>query len=470
MNKGIDNLNHYGIIFKEVLDLTDDGFVITAIDGTILEINNSYCNFLGTNREYAIGRNIKEFIDNTKMLEVAKTQRKEVNTIHELVEGQHYKGDKFLFVSRAPIIEGDETIAVVAQVKFRKDTIELTKKLESQDKEIKYYKEELQKLDRGIYNIDSIIGESSLFLESKKLATKASLCDLPVLIYGETGTGKEVFAKGIHYSSDRKDNLLVSINCAAIPADLMESELFGYEEGAFTGAIKGGKKGKFELADGGTLFLDEIGDMPIHMQAKLLRVLEEKEIEKIGSYYPIPVDTRIIAASNKDLGQLVKEKKFRKDLYYRLNVINIRIPPLKERKEDIMIFANYFLEELNSKNKTKVIISKKAEELLINHKWDGNVRELKNVIESAYVLAENDCIGIKNLPSNLLAYYVDADSKTNKGLLNNILNEFEKDIIIETLFENNFNIAETANALGIHRTTLYKKLERLDIKLERYVN
>ena len=185
----------------------------------------------------------------------------------------------------------------------------------------------------------------------------------------------------------------------------MESELFGYEEGAFTGA------------------------MPLHMQAKLLRVLEEKE----GGYYPIPVDIRIIKALNKDLKKLANQKKFREALYYRLNVINIRIPPLRERKEDIMVFSNYFLDELNRKNKAKVIINKKAQELLMNHKWDGNIRELKNVIESAYVLAENNCIGIKNLPSNLLAYYVDEGSNVNKGLLNNILNEFKKDIIIETL-------------------------------------
>lgn len=183
----------------------------------------------------------------------------------------------------------------------------------------------------------------------------------------------------------------------------MESELFGYEEGAFTGA------------------------MPLHMQAKLLRVLEEKE----GGYYPIPVDIRIIEALNKDLKKLANQKKFREVLYYRLNVINIRIPPLRERKEDIMVFSNYFLDELNRKNKTKVIINKKAQELFMNHKWDGNIRELKNVIESAYVLAENNCIGIKNLPSNLLAYYVDEGSNVNKGLLNNILNEFKKDIIIE---------------------------------------
>lgn len=194
----------------------------------------------------------------------------------------------------------------------------------------------------------------------------------------------------------------------------MESELFGYEEGAFTGA------------------------MPLHMQAKLLRVLEEKE----GGYYPIPVDIRIIEALNKDLKKLANQKKFREVLYYRLNVINIRIPPLRERKEDIMVFSNYFLDELNRKNKAKVIINKKAQELLMNHKWDGNIRELKNVIESAYVLAENNCIGIKNLPSNLLAYYVDEGSNVNKGLLNNILNEFKKDIIIEIFIFSRYLISK----------------------------
>ncbi|SKC81601.1 sigma-54 interaction domain-containing protein [Maledivibacter halophilus] len=465
----INDLNHYKLIFEEILDMTEDGFVVTSTDGTILEINTAYCNFLGTTKKKAIGRNIGEFIKNTKMLEIAKTGMKEIDTIHELVDGQQYKGDKFIFVTRSPVKEKGKVIAAVAQVKFRMNTLKLTKQLLKQDKELKYYKAELQRLRESTFDLNSIIGQSKIFMESRKLARKAAGSDLPVLISGETGTGKEVFANGIHNASYRKSNPLISVNCAAIPGNLLESELFGYEEGSFTGAKRGGKKGKFQLAHKGTLFLDEIGDMPLHMQAKLLRVLQENKIEKIGGYSPIDIDVRIIAATNKDLWQMVREKKFREDLYYRLNVINIKIPPLRKRKEDIMLFVNYFLQDLNKKYKTDVIITQRAKEVLANHKWQGNIRELKNVVESAYVLAENNYIGVKNLPSNLLTCSVDENTTVNGGSLNRILSEFERDIILETLIENNYNATKTAYDLGIHRTTLYKKMDRFNIKISRIV-
>lgn len=469
INGEINDLEHYKLIFDEILDMTEDGFVVTAVDGTILDINNSYCHFIGTTKEKAIGKHIGEFIKNTKMPEIAKAGIKEVDEIHELVDGQHYKGDKFLFVTRSPVKKNGKVVAAVAQVKFRIHTIKLAQKLLKQDKELKYYKDELQRLGESKFNLNSILGESDSFVEAKELARKAAKSNLPVLINGETGTGKEVFANGIHYASDRKNNPLIRINCAAIPGELLESELFGYEEGSFTGAKKGGKKGKFQLAHKGTIFLDEIGDMPLHMQAKLLRVLQEGEIERIGGYDPIPVDVRVIAATHQDLRKLIKEKKFREDLYYRLNVINIKIPPLRQRKEDILLFMNHFLSELNKKYKTDINISQRARELLLNHKWQGNIRELKNVVESAYVLAEKEIIGVKHLPSNLLtsASVVSKDDKSNP--LDLILNEFEKDIILETLIENDYKISKTAKDLGIHRTTLYKKMERLNIKLSKAV-
>lgn len=465
----INDLEHYKLIFDEILDMTEDGFVVTSVDGTILDINNSYCHFIGTTKEKAIGHNIGEFIKNTKMPKIAKTGIKEVDEIHELVDGQHYKGDKFLFVTRSPVKKNGKVIAAVAQVKFRIHTLKLAQNLLKQDKELKYYKDELQRLGESKFNLESIIGESDSFMEAKELARKAAKSNLPVLINGETGTGKEVFANGVHYASDRKNNPLIRINCAAIPGELLESELFGYEEGSFTGAKKGGKKGKFQLAHKGTIFLDEIGDMPLHMQAKLLRVLQENEIEKIGGYEPIPIDVRVIAATHQDLRKLIKEKKFREDLYYRLNVINIKIPPLRQRKEDILLFINHFLKELNKKYKTDITISQRGKELLLNHKWQGNIRELKNVIESAYVLAEKDIIGVKHLPSNLITSSPITSKDDKSSSLDLILDEFEKDIILETLMENDYKISKTAKDLGIHRTTLYKKMERLNIKLSRSV-
>ena len=466
----INDLEHYKLIFNEILDMTEDGFVVTAVDGTILDINNSYCDFIGTTKEKAIGHYIGEFIKNTKMPQIASSGIKEVDQIHELVHGQHYKGDPFLFVTRSPVKKNGEVIAAVAQVKFRIHTLKLAQDLVKQDKELKYYKDELQRLGESKYNLNSILGQSDCFMEVKELARKAAKSNLPVLINGETGTGKEVFANGIHYASDRKNNPIIRLNCAAIPGELLESELFGYEEGSFTGAKKGGKKGKFQLAHKGTIFLDEIADMPLHMQAKLLRVLQEGEIERIGGYEPIPVDVRVIAATHQDLRKLVNEKKFREDLYYRLNVINIKIPPLRQRKEDIELFINHFLSELNKKYKTDIIISERAKESLLNHKWPGNIRELKNVIESAYVLAEKDIIGVKHFPSNLIASSPNTSEEDKGSNLDLILNRLEKDIILETLMENDCKISKTAKTLGIHRTTLYKKMERLNIKFSRLID
>ncbi|GAA0724607.1 sigma-54-dependent Fis family transcriptional regulator [Clostridium malenominatum] len=464
------SLEKYKLIFEEILDMTEDGFVVTSPDGTILEINNAYCDFLETTKEKAIGCHINKFIPNTKMPQIAKMGIKEVDMVHELVGDRTYKGDKFLFVTRAPVKKDGQVIAAVAQVKFRLHTMELAKKLFKQDEEIKYYKDELQRLGQFRFAFNKILGKSHCFLEVMEFAKKASNSNLPVLINGETGTGKEVFANAIHYGSSRKNNPLITINCAAIPHELLESELFGYEEGSFTGAKKGGKKGKFQLANKGTIFLDEIGDMPLHMQAKLLRVLQENEIEKIGGYKPIPIDVRVIAATHQDLRKLIKEKKFREDLFYRLNVINIKIPPLRQRKEDIELFINNFLNELNKKYKTNITISQRAQELLLNHRWPGNIRELKNVIESAYVIADKDIIGIKHFPSNLLTADNSVSIDKNMNNLDLILKEFEKDIIIESLMENDYKIAKTANDLGVHRTTLYKKLEKLDIKILKQID
>ncbi|MBU5483180.1 sigma 54-interacting transcriptional regulator [Clostridium sp. MSJ-11] len=464
-NNIINDAENYKLIFEEILDMTEDGFVVTSTNGTILEINNAYCSFLETTKERAIGHHISEFIPNTKMPQIAEKGIKEVDMIHDLIGERTYKGDKFLFVTRAPVKKNGEVIAAVAQVKFRLHTMKLAQKLIKQDKEIKYYKDELQRLGESKFAFNKILGNSECFLETLKLAKKASSSTLSVLINGETGTGKEVFANAIHYASSRKDKPLITINCAAIPHELLESELFGYEEGSFTGAKRGGKKGKFQLANKGTIFLDEIGDMPLHMQAKLLRVLQENEIERVGGDKPIPIDVRVIAATHQDLRKLIKEKKFREDLYYRLNVINIKIPPLRQRKEDIDLFINSFLKKLNKKYKTNTIISQRARELLLSHRWPGNIRELKNVIESAYVIADKDVIGIKHLPSNLLTVDSSMVIDSNKNNLDLILKEFEKDIIIEALMENDYKISKVAKELGIHRTTLYKKLEKLDIKI-----
>ena len=304
------------------------------------------------------------------------------------------------------------------------------------------------------------------FLEIKTLAQKAAATDFSVLLTGETGTGKEVFANAIHHASERRNKPFIRINCAAIPTELLEAELFGYEEGSFTGARKGGKKGKFELADEGTLFLDEIGDMPLTMQAKLLRVLQEKEIEKVGGEHPISVDVRVIAATNQNLELRIKDKSFRHDLFYRLNVIQLRIPSLQERGEDISLLAEYFLRQLNERYGKEVKLTQETEKLLVAYAWPGNIRELRNVIERAYSMVDDDVITPAHLAGNILGRGKFSSGASNGRTLDDLMGEVEKDILLAILRQNGNNYRLTAKKLGINRSTLYKKLEKYQIQRE----
>ena len=264
--------------------------------------------------------------------------------------------------------------------------------------ELEFLREQYEQFNESRPGFNDIIGKSDIIQEKKRLAIQASRTDFSVLITGESGTGKEVFARAIHYTGARNHRPFVSVNCAAIPSELLESELFGYEEGAFTGAKKGGRKGKFIQADGGTIFLDEIGDMPMVMQAKLLRVLQEREVDMVGGSTPVPVDIRVISATRKNLEQMIREGTFREDLYYRLNVININLPPLRERREDIPLLVGYYMDKLNQEYKRNVSISKEVMHALCVHSWDGNVRELDNVIKGAYAVCDGLEIVMSDLP------------------------------------------------------------------------
>ena len=271
----------YKYIFDEILTLTDDGFVVVDNHDVITDINEQYCQYLKTTREYAIGRSIAEIIPNTKMIDIVNYAYQEEGAILRLSEKSDDDSDRIFLVNRSAVYdENHNVIAGVAQVKFRLQTLDSAKKLMRKYSEYEFYREEYRSRNSSQYSFDKIVGNSPRFAEVKKAGYKAAKTMFPVLLTGETGTGKEVFANAIHNNGEQREKPMVSINCAAIPNELLESELFGYEEGAFTGAKKGGKKGKFELASGGTLFLDEIGDMPLGMQAKLLRVLQEKEISK----------------------------------------------------------------------------------------------------------------------------------------------------------------------------------------------
>ena len=308
---------------------------------------------------------------------------------------------------------------------------------------------------QAIYTFDKIIGKNEQFLEIIEYAKKIADSRSTILITGESGTGKEVFAQSIHNSSMRKDEPFIAVNCGAIPRTLIESELFGYEEGAFTGAKRGGNAGKFELADEGTIFLDEIGEMPMDMQIKLLRVLEESVITRIGSHRQISVNVRIIAATNKDLKKEVTAGNFRKDLYYRLNVLPIYLPPLRERPDDIPLLFDYYMEKTSKRlNKRRVAISPEYLNYLINHEWQGNIRELENVIELI--------VNTESVQPNFIGKKIKANHSAHINT-NISLDEVEKQHIITVLNESMGNVTTAAKILCIGRNTLYRKLEKYDI-------
>jgi transcriptional regulator with PAS, ATPase and Fis domain len=318
---------------------------------------------------------------------------------------------------------------------------------------------------RPMYTCMDIIGETSPMLVAMKIARKAARTDSTLLITGESGTGKEVFAQAVHTRSVRRDRPFVKVNCAAIPDNLLESELFGFVDGAFTGATKGGKPGKFELAEGGTIFLDEIGDMSLPMQAKLLRVLQEKEVDRIGSTKSIPLDVRISAATNQDLLKLVREGRFREDLYYRLKVVEIRIPPLRERREDIPVLADYLRKRINKRLGTHVqVIKPESLRLMLSYDWPGNVRELENILEQAINQSEDNRIDLTDLiaPKDGMYQEVRVLKDRQEGL-RKFVDLKEKTLILDALAQSGGNKAEAARILNIQRSVLYKKMARLKI-------
>ncbi|WP_147566592.1 sigma 54-interacting transcriptional regulator [Clostridium tyrobutyricum] len=448
-------------ILNTIMNTLNECVVLVDENGIITMMSKAYKEFLGCSDPE--GKDVRNVIENTKLHEVIKSGNVKIGDIQEI------RGNKMIAV-RVPIKEENKIIGAVGKVIFKDigDFYTLSKKLNNLEREIEVYKNELGKERKARYSIKNIIGNSPKIQKVKSMALKVAKTDSNVLITGESGTGKELFAHGIHNASGRYLGPFVEINCAAIPSELFESELFGYEEGSFTGAKKGGKNGKFELANGGTIFLDEIGDMPMYMQAKLLKVIQDREIERVGGNIIKEINVRIIAATNKNLEDSIKKGKFREDLYYRLNVMRIVIPPLRERKEDIPLLANSLKIKIATKLGIYVEgISKEAMSCLVSYDWPGNVRELENIIERAVDMLDSDLI-IKtyHLPERL----ADCKSKNYRNYINetnylkDIVSEVEKHVILECLNKNHWNKNKTANILGISRAGLYKKIEEYNLR------
>lgn len=453
----LDREKNATFLLNAIIETLYDGILVIDKDGYITLISKVYAKFLGVDYESSIGKHVTEVIENTRMHLVAKTGQPEIADI-QMINGNP------MIATRIPVIKDGEIIGVVGKVLFRNidELNALYKKISLMEKEIQHYKYVLSKSNTAKYNFDSIKGNSNALNEVKNFAKKAGITDFNVLILGESGTGKELFAHAIHNFSNRSHAPFIKVNCAAIPNELLESELFGYEGGAFTGANKQGKIGKFLAANGGTIFLDEVGDMPLPMQAKLLRVLQEKEIERIGSNKSEKIDVRIIAATNKRLDKLVLNGSFRSDLYYRLNVLTINIPPLRDRKEDIPNISNCIIERLCSNMyKNSITISGKAMELLMNYSWPGNVRELENIIERALsVIGNEEIITDEHLPPFLLS---NIKTKSIQSL-EDILKKAEKQAIIDSLMICSGNKSKASKLLKISRSSLYEKIEKYKIK------
>lgn len=317
------------------------------------------------------------------------------------------------------------------------------------------------------YTFDSIIGESEAMHHVKRFGQLAAKNDSNLLILGESGTGKDILAQAIHNASHRSNGPFIPINCAALPKNLIESELFGYENGAFTGANKNGNPGKFELADGGTIFLDEIGDMPLELQTTLLRVLQNKEIIRVGGKHPKSIDVRIIAATNSDLETAVKNKEFRSDLYYRLNVLSIEIPPLRERKEDISLLIDHFTKSHTSGELNLNFFPSTARKILTEYSWPGNVRELENIVERVIIASGDETVSISQILRQFL-HITPNISQDMSQVPNYIHPDRERDRIIEILLQEHGYVPESAQRLGMSKRTLYRKIQKYNIDLDEF--
>lgn len=443
---------------KAIIDSSYDGIYVTDGDANTVMVNSGYEKITGIKASEVLGRNMRDlvregFYDESVSLKVL--EKKEVVTIRQTL-----KSGKDILVTGNPIFDKDgRIIMIVTNVRDMTDLVELSRRLEATLGLTTAYKERLQELQRLSMRDGDLITVSEAMLRVYDLVERVSGTNATVLIYGETGVGKDRIAEEIHYKSNRQESgIFVKINCGAIPETLLESELFGYDKGAFTGAKREGKAGLFEVADRGTLFLDEVESMPMVLQSKLLRVLQNFEITRVGGTIPKKVDLRLICASNQDLKELIDKKAFRADLYYRLNVVPIYIPPLRERRDDIPYLINLFLKNFNQKHGKNLILSREAFDMIRQYQWPGNVRELANVIERLVVVTPDTVIYPHHLPAEL------SEKTRGKPLaggmsLKDHLEEVEMAIIKDAVKKHG-SARKAAVHLGIDPSTLTRKLRK----------
>lgn len=445
-------------------DAVADGMCLVDSNGVVIAINKGYTDITGITEEEILGKNIQYFLDkgyfNRAVSLLVLEQKKRVSLLSTI-----NKNKKKVLITGTPFFDEDGNINQVLTI--MRDLTELLKlrdELEKAERKSEKYLTELNYLKQKYQDNEKFIGESLKMKELKELIKYIAKTDVSVLITGETGSGKEVISLEIHEKSNRSKSPYIKVNCAAIPDSLIESELFGYEKGAFTGAQNKDKLGMFELANGGTILLDEIGEMPLNLQSKLLRVLQEKEIMRVGGTKSIKLDVRVIAATNQDLKELTKKGKFREDLYYRLNVVPIKVPPLRERVEDIAILSHIFLEKFSSKYSKDKTFDLMAIKALENYDWPGNVRELQNVIERLVVIDDNDNITQNDIINIIGKDKITVPIEDSRLTLKEAVDQLEKEMI-ENALKKYGSTYKAAKVLGVTQPTVFRKAKALGIKL-----
>ncbi len=441
-----------------VLDNVYSGIIVCDTDCRIVFMNKVYGELLNADRHQAVGRPIEEYFPSSRLSQVLSSGRPELGQRCSL------RTQTPLLVNRIPLNYKGRTIGVILHTIFKdyQAFADLAGRMKLLETEINYYKKGLRGVLSARYTFESIIGHSEVISELKDMGRKYAQTDSPVLITGATGTGKELFAHAVHNASPRREGPFVCVNCAAIPRELLESEMFGYESGAFTGAAKGGKPGQIELAHGGTLYLDEIGDLPLNAQAKLLRVLETKMLDKLGCVKSTQVDFRLVAATNKDLKEMITRRLFREDLFYRLNTMTISLPSLAERREDIPALVSKLLSDMG---RSDVALSDEAMAACQGYSWPGNIRELKNAMERALSLTEDQKIQEEQLPLEVIKN-IDKNNNMSDNPNSPLADELarcEREVLKRTMASTQGNMSKAAKILGISRSTLYQKCHRYQL-------
>ncbi|WP_175492759.1 sigma 54-interacting transcriptional regulator [Bacillus sp. OK048] len=487
--KQTKNIKRWQNMLDAIIEQLYDGIAIVNEHGKIIFLNHKIPYLFNVENEKGLGKPIKEVIP---ILNLEKVLESGVADLSRVVE---FNG-VLCIIQNIPVFEDGNIIGAISRIMYNginearekmrhydlsnkmAEILGLIRQYESLNKQ-KDKNEEEKKSNKSLISFEKIITEDLGMKKTLRYALKAAKGRSTILIRGESGTGKELFAQAIHNASDRKDYPFVSVNCAAIPEHLLESEFFGYEQGAFTGAEKGGKIGKFDLANGGTLFLDEIGDMAPPLQAKLLRVFQDRGFYRVGGIKQIHVDVRIIAATHRNLELMIKNGKFREDLYYRLNVVTIDIPALRERRKDIMVLTKRFMKELNKFLGTSIIgMDPAVEDIFTYYSWPGNIRELKNVIESAMTFTDKRIIEVEDLPKHIQNARHDVLEMSSEnseeingfftGKRNVILEDArqltEQQMIMRALQQTQGNKTKAAKVLGISRSVLYEKLAKYQLK------